>query len=147
MDLSPDKFFLSFITLFITCATVMAADFEYVSPQVQRELEARFDQARFNSSKSTKQLRNHEWTCDMYGIRSHLQVQHGVKLYRWPEATWHNEGAQVTSDYKAEDTALVSRDSRFEDEVKLTADGQLVSRLSLKSPRKQVLAYSVCKTL
>lgn len=84
----------------------------------------------------------------MYGVRSHLQVQHDLNLYRWSvdeHGQWHNAGAQLVSEYKAQPAALVGHKDRFEDQVKISADGSLIARLSVTSPKNMVIAYSVCK--
>lgn len=126
-----------------------SADVEFISQEKQHELESKFDTGHFSANEDTQAIKSHEWTCEMYGMRTRLQVQRGLKLYKWnaSAAEWHNRGAQVVSDYKAEKSALVGRRDRFEDQVRLTKDGQLVSRLSLVSPTNTVVAYSVCKTL
>ncbi len=87
----------------------------------------------------------------MYGVRSRMQVQHGLELYRLSPLgntpNWHNEGAQLVSSYQAHSGALVGLHERFEDQVKLTATGQLISRLSIISPQRVVVAYSLCSSL
>jgi hypothetical protein len=137
----------SIIVFLFICASAMAAELEYLSPERQHELENQFQSARFDSANNAEKLRNREWSCEMYGVRTRLQVQRDVKLYRWPSDSWNNLGAQILSDYKAEPSALVARSARFEDQVKLTTEGRLVSRLTLNSPGRTVIAYSVCKSL
>jgi hypothetical protein len=128
------------------------AEIEYISPEQQQKLESQFNNAAFDPSQDMRKLQTHEWTCDMYGARSHMQVQHDLKLYKWSTSSsapgeWRNSGAQLVSDYKSADSRLIGRKDRFEDQVKMTKDGLLVSRLSLNSPHQTVLAYSVCKIL
>jgi|SRR5665213_3254179 len=149
MDVTRTAFFsLMFVYSSWAFAT---AEIEYISPEQQTKLETLFKEAAFNPSQDKAKLQDKEWTCDMYGARSHMQVQHGLKLYKWSASStlFHNDGAQLVSDYKSEaaDNALTGRKDRFEDQVKVTKDGQLISRLSLNSSRKTVIAYSVCKTL
>lgn len=139
-------------TLFILISSVIAqaAEVEYISPEKQKQLESMFKDAHFSMSKDAQILKAHGWSCDMYGMRTRLQVQRGLKLYEWNASDgneWQNSGAQLVSSYKPEATALVGRRDRFEDQVRITKDGQLVSRLSLNTPEHTVLAYSVCKTL
>lgn len=135
--------------LFLCTAAANAGDVEYISKEKQTELETLFKEAQFSPSKDAQVLKSKEWRCDMYGMRSRLQVQRGLKLYQWKEDSgkWQNKGAQLVSEYKSENSSLKGRRDRFEDEVKVTKDGQLVSRLSLASPAGSVIAYSVCKTL
>lgn len=136
-----------FSLLFVySVSAFAAAEVEYISPEQHTKLENLFKDATFNPEKDAKTIQNHEWSCDMYGARSKMQVQHGLKLYKLSKE-WQNSGAQLVSEYKSESTALIGRKDRFEDQVKITKDGQLVSRLSLNNANKTVLAYSVCKTL
>lgn len=125
------------------------ADVEYISPDQQAKIEAKFNEASFDSGKDGETLTKREWICDMYGARSHMQTQHGLKLYTLSNKSgeWHNSGAQLVSEYKAGASALIGRKDRFEDQVKITKEGLLVSRLSLNNAAKTVVAYSVCKTL
>jgi hypothetical protein len=126
-----------------------AAEVEYISPERQTQLEDEFNKATFDVSQDAKRLAGHSWSCDMYGARSHMQVQHGLKLYAWKEKAgqWSNSGAQLVSEYVSQNSSLTGRKDRFEDQVKITKDGQLISRLTLADGSKSVLAYSVCKTL
>jgi hypothetical protein len=120
---------------------------EYISPEKKQELEMQFDKADF-SSKSVSTLKQKVWTCDMYGVRTRLQVKRGVKLYNWKaESDWHNDGAQVVRDYKNVGGKLIGSTGPLEDQVKLTSQGRLISRLSIaKGPEREVVAYAVCDT-
>lgn len=131
---------------FMSSVAAQAVEVEYISPQKQKQLEAMFNHAGFSARKDARIFKEKNWTCEMYGMRSRLQVQRGLKLYKWSN-DWHNDGAQVVSQYKAENFSLVGRGDRFEDQVKITKDGQLISRLTLTSSKSTVLAYSVCKNL
>lgn len=126
-----------------------AAEIEFIGEAKKSQLAKQFKNARFSVTTDFKTLKNQAWTCDMYGVRSGLQVQRALKLYRWAPgkgSKWHNEGAQVVTDYTAKSEALVGVKKRFEDQVKLTSDGQIISRLSLRAPPQTVIAYSVCQT-
>lgn len=131
---------------FLLCAgfffTLAQADLEFISPTQQAELAKEFETAEF-SNKNQDNLREKSWTCDMYGVRSRMQVQRGLKLYKWDE-TWRNKGAQLVREYKPEKQALVGKSERFQDQVRLTSGGRLISQLSLNSPEHRVVAYSVC---
>lgn len=138
-----------FTFMFVFTLTAPAAEVEYISPERQHQLESLFNGAHF-TGKDSQAIQAHEWICDMYGMRTKMQVQRGLKLYKWSNsgsADWHNTGAQLISEYKGGSTALVGQKDRFEDQVKMTQDGQLVSRLALNNSEKTVIAYSVCKTL
>ncbi|NJM09395.1 MAG: hypothetical protein HC883_00395 [Bdellovibrionaceae bacterium] len=53
-----------------------AIELEYISPSKKQELEVQFEKAEF-SSKDIPALTKKAWTCDMYGVRSRLQVKRG----------------------------------------------------------------------
>ncbi len=129
-------------------ATAFTAEIEYIGPDKQKQLEDLFEKSGYSEPKDTHSLKDAKWSCDMYGVRTHLQVQHALKLYKFsPDAKstgWHNDGAQLVADYKAAPGALVGMHEKFEDQVKLTAEGRLISRLSVISPQKIVVAYSLC---
>ena len=121
-------------------------EMEYISPEKKQELERQFEEADF-SSATAGALKQKQWTCDMYGVRTRLQVKRGVKLYNWKQqANWSNSGAQIVRDYKTENGRLVGITGPLEDQVKLSANGQIISRLSLTRPDRQVVAYAVCDT-
>jgi hypothetical protein len=151
MDVMRPGFF-SLLILF-SISSQAWAEIEYISPEQQQKIENQFKEASFNAEKDLKKIENHAWSCDMFGARSHMQAQHGLKLYDLSSkaasggGSWHNSGAQLVSEYKSEAAALIGRKDRFEDQVKLTKDGLLVSRLSLTNGSGTVVAYSVCKTL
>ena len=124
---------------------VQAMEMEYISPETKTELEREFAKAEF-SSKAAAAIKQKVWTCDMYGVRTRLQVKRGVQLYNWKQDGWHNDGAQIVRDYTAEPSGLTGAKGPLQDEVKLNSKGQLISRLSLTRPEHQVVAYAVCDT-
>ena len=142
--------FLSLVIFFLGLSLTMAGhalDLEYISPERRAELEKDFNSEPFKSPESSK-IKHKKWTCDMYGVRTRLQVKRDVKLYNFKtDSSWRNDGAQVVTEYKLEETSLVGRSERFEDQVKINSKGELISRLSVSSPERQVVAYSVCKSL
>ena len=146
MDDAKTALFSLLLLLTLTVAIAASADVEYISPDRQHELESMFNNAQFSATKDTPTLISHAWKCDMYGVRSRLQVHRDLKLYKWTSQAegWHNDGAQVVSEYKSGEHALVGSKANFEDQVRVTTDGHIVSRLSLTAPLKETLAYSVC---
>lgn len=146
MDGAKTALFSLLLLLTLTVAIAASADVEYISAERQQELETMFNNAQFSAKKDTQTLTSHAWKCDMYGVRSRLQVHRDLKLYKWTSQVdgWHNEGAQVVSEYKTGEHEFVGSKANFEDQVRVTSNGQIVSRLSLTAPLKQTLAYSVC---
>lgn len=149
-----DDFFVKSITsalfaLVLAAPLAGALDIEYFSPAEKNKLVAEFEQAKLENAKA---LTGKTWNCSMYGVRTRLQVQRDVKLYALnsephEEKRLRNSGAQVISQYAVENSVLVGRTVKFEDQIRLTADGRLISRLSLRDPTPTVLAYSVCSPL
>lgn len=125
-----------------------ATGFEYVSPEQKAQLEKDFQDASLSDLQRTE-LFGKKWTCDMYGVRTRLQVQHGLKLYQLVDDKngVKNSGVQLIARYNKESGRLTGRDDRFEDQIKMTARGQLISRLSLSSGTHDVLAYSLCEAM
>ncbi len=124
-----------------------AVDFEYISPERRQELETEFNSSAVKPLVKSE-LKHKKWTCDMYGVRTRLQVQRNVKLYSWQnDKTWENSGAQVVVSYTEDEKSLLGRTERFEDRVKMKSNGELISQLSLVKPEREVIAYSVCKSL
>ena len=147
MDDTKSAYLASLIFFFGLSLTLVghALELEYVSPLKQKELESEFARADFSNGALVK---NKEWTCDMYGVRSRLQVKRGIKLYQWSDReSWHNDGSQVVSEYRLQGRMLTGISKKgIEDQVKLTANGRLISRLSVTQPNPVVIAYSICST-
>lgn len=140
------KGYLPSLILFLLLTAALAdhasGSLEYVTPEQRAELAKKFEEAEFSNHA---EFRHRQWTCDMYGMRTHLQVKRGVKLYRWnDDKTWTNSGAQIVSDYKLKDQSLIGIKNGLEDRIKMTGSGQLIARLSITQPESRVLAYSVC---
>lgn len=126
-------------------------EMEFISLEQKAQLERQFNDAKLAADDAAK-LNGRKWTCDMYGVRSRMQVQRGVKLYslkRNELGGFTNDGAQVISNYSAEPGSLSGKNSRFEDQVRMDSEGRLISRLSLRGATLDtpVIAYSICKAL
>jgi len=135
------------LTLVFAAAVSQALSMEYVSPEQKQQLVDDFEKAKLEKAEA---VAGKAWTCDMYGVRSRLQVQRDVKLYslkRDASGVFKNSGAQPVADYQPKDGALLGVSGRFEDQVRLTTDGQLISKLSVLQPERMVVAYSVCRVL
>lgn len=128
----------------LSSLTGHAADLEFISHEQTEKLATDFNKA----AEATDALltAKKEWSCDMYGMRTRLQVQKGVKLYNWSHASesWMNSGASPVAEYRLEKGVLKGKSERVEDQVRLTPDGKLISRLSTHGESPRVLAYSIC---
>lgn len=120
---------------------------EFVSQEKSMGLKADFGRAMPFTEKALRSVAEKDLKCDMYGVRTRLQVERGVVLYRFrlKNSTWENEGAQVVRNYRVAGTGLVGRHGGLTDTIRIV-DGQLISELSIETPQSSatVLAYSVC---
>jgi hypothetical protein len=124
------------------------AELEYISPEQRKALEQSFASAEVPRAE----ILQGTWKCDLFGIRSSMQVQRGIELYDWSSSAsqtgqWKNAGAQPVNAYRAEGGMVHGVQDRFEDQVKRTRDGHLISQLSVLTPQKMVVAYALCSTV
>lgn len=137
---------MAFFLVLITAAA-HSLEMEYISPQQKQKLVEDFEQAKLEQAPA---VTGKIWSCDMYGVRSRMQVQRDVKLYSLSQGSagaFTNKGAQVVSEYRLKDGVLSGQSGKFEDQLRVTPGGQLISRLSVRQPTPTVIAYSVCKVL
>ncbi|MGE3386495.1 MAG: hypothetical protein AB7K41_07185 [Bdellovibrionales bacterium] len=140
-------------------AASQVAAIEFISKDQVRQLSQEFASARAPKPEEIKALSEREIKCDMYGVRTRLQVERDVRLYHFksisPKTTqWDNQGAQVVQQYQIEDNGLIGRQGTMKDEVRLDKKNQVVAELSLLRPASAsegesttpvVLAYSKCR--
>lgn len=123
-------------------APVKNLSFEYV-PKIKRDALADM----FKGAKAPTPGRfEHKWSCDMYGMKTALQVERHVPLYDFLAARnqeFSNGGAQLVKQYRMTSEDLDGQSGQILDKIRETNTGLLVSQLTLKSSG-QVLAYSVC---
>lgn len=136
------------LVLLLSLAVHAESSFEYVSPDQKAQLEKDFREGSLSPTQQSELLQK-TWSCDMYGMRTRLQIQRGLKLYQLVDdkSGVKNNGVQLIAHYNKESGQLIGRDGRFEDQIKMTARGQLISRLSLSAGSHDVLAYSLCKAM
>jgi hypothetical protein len=135
------------VFLVLVTAIAHSLEMEYISPQQKQRLVDEFEASKL---AKTDILTGKKWSCDMYGVRSRLQVQRDVKLYslsKNPSGAYANNGAQVVSEYQFKNGVFSGKNSKFEDQLRITANGRLMSRLSVLKPSPVVIAYSVCKAI
>jgi hypothetical protein len=133
--------------LLLISAIAHSLDLEYISPAQKEKLVEDFEHAKLEKADA---ILGKKWSCDMYGVRSRMQVQRDVKLYtlnKGTSGTFANTGAQVVSKYRFEKGVFAGQQGKFEDSLRMTAKGELISRLSVLQPQPAVIAYSVCKVL
>ena len=148
-DVRPARFYLCCFALFalIGAALPASAEVDYISPARTTELENQFASAK--PADVTALTHFTKWTCDMYGMRSKLQVQRGLDLYAFSASktdasALNNSGdAPVTRFARHGDAFEGTTDKGVLDQLRVTADGHLVGKLSLPA-HKLTIAYAVC---
>lgn len=119
---------------------------EYVSPQRIVDLRTQFESAEPLSSDRLSDLQGKVWICDLYGVRTRMQVERGLKLYQFKSGKehWWNDGSQVVREYKHKSGHLVGKTSNLRDQLRYS-DGKIWSQLSLeRNNTSTVLAYAEC---
>lgn len=134
--------------LSVISLSALGLDLEYISPKKKIELEHEFSIANAPVATQMTPLA-HAWKCDMYGVRTRLQVKRGMNLYKWTQRDgyWQNLGAQLPRQYQAEGADLVGKQDKFIDRVRMTSKGTLIAQLSVSDPTPQILAYSTCTSI
>lgn len=134
---------------------VGAAALEYVSKDRVSELTADFSTGQAPKDSDLAKWKGRSFKCEMYGMRSRLQVDRDVRLYQFEvtesaQKVVQNRGAQVIQSYVKEATGLVGHQGSIRDEVRKCANGKIVSKLSRSSDdssSENILAYSVCRLI
>jgi hypothetical protein len=144
------KGYLSIILVVLSLAkasSVQAVELEFLHAQQLKALESQFDSAKGQIPKAGT-----EYSCEMYGVRTRLQVQRNTNLYIWhlPEKDSStaavNSGDMPIIEYVLTGNQLVGRHAKgYQDQVRWQSDGTLVSRLTLSDKDHTVLSYSVCR--
>jgi hypothetical protein len=125
---------------------VQAGAIEYIAPRDALSLKSQFSIATVPAETDLAAVAGKEWRCDMYGMRTRLQVERDLPLYKFTKAnsTWRNDGAQLVKAYSAQSESLKGTSGRVTDEVRMAGHGtQLIGRMSLEG--STVLAYTTCK--
>jgi len=139
----------------VSVAAVPAVAIEFIPKEQVKILSEEYGRARVPTRADIKGISGHELLCDMYGMRTRLQVERGVRLYMLVENSnkWQNQGAQVISEYHLENQGLIGRKGMMVDELRLNSKNEWIAQLSLKSADDQgtekkqlvILAYSKCQ--
>jgi hypothetical protein len=152
--------------LLVVTPTVHAVDIEFIADQQIAGLQAEFSRLPVPSNNTIEQaLLGRSWLCELYGVRSRLQVERNVSLYQFSRAknALANRGSYPIENYRMDHRGITGRTSNLEDIVRVSVDGKsLMSELSVPaevtpgpsstgvtrsalSPLRQVIAYAICK--
>jgi len=155
-----------FGVLLMVTPTVHAVDIEFIPDQEIARLQTEFSRLPVPSNNNVEQsLIGRSWLCELYGVRTRLQVERNVSLYQFSRAknALANRGSYPIANYRMDHRGLAGRTSNLEDIVRLSVDGKsLMSELSVPaeknpgpasdpitrsalSPLRQVIAYAICK--
>jgi len=117
-----------------------AADIQYISESERTQLGQDFEQAKPLTEVSG------QWTCDMYGMSSHLQVSKSVRLYSFKsdKTEFRNTGAQaqIVPVYTVRKGEMNGSSGNLNDQLRQSKNGQLLSKLTHEG---HVIAYSRCR--
>lgn len=136
-----------------------------IDNQEMRRLQNTFRNFQALDSKVGKEsIVGKNWNCDLYGIRTRLQVEKDLLLYsfRGLGDSMINKGAQPISRYSWTKIGLQGTNDKLTDVLRFSPDRQnLIAELSvdiadlpttnvletnsLVSPRRRVVAYALCK--
>ncbi len=146
-DFKPAWMQILFFVLALLTPGLAQADLEYVSVEQRQVLREAFASG---AALGLAELRG-KWKCDLFGVRTNLQVKRDLELYAWTggdkPGLWKNQGAQLITDYRMSQASLIGATEQFEDEVKLTTNGILISQLTLLKPSRTILAYALCRNV
>lgn len=144
-----DTWKASLLSLFLLCANPAIAAVE--DPEFVSQAQVDSLLLQFNSAKSTVDqtlLATHpQWTCNMYGVRSRLQIRRGLSNYNWSrqDDQWSNSGELPVGRYvQAKDGLQGTGERGVRDDVRQLGKDKLIARLSRQDSPDTILSYSVC---
>lgn len=117
-----------------------ATSFEYIPESTRQELAAEF----LAASAPNPSIFNKNWICDMYGMRSHMQVKKNVSLYNISENK-DNLGSHPIKKYVATAIEFVGKSQDFTDRLRFTKDGHIIAELTSNKDSASLIAYSRCR--
>jgi hypothetical protein len=127
--------FLAFFSL-----TAQAVEIEYIPPAKRAELKSDFDK-----STPIKEIEG-KWSCEMFGVRSGLQVAHDVKLYDFKklDSGYKNSGAHFVTSFSIKSGEFTGSARNMNEMIRRKSDGKLISRLTPEGTNDATV-YSVCR--
>ncbi len=137
---------IALITLAVFAHSAFAEE-AIVSPTQATDLKKAFSLARPLESKDLTAMAEKDLSCDMFGMRTRLQVEKDIKLYnfKFAQKNWQNRGAQVVQSYQLTKTGFVGTDGHLVDEIRKTADDKFMAQLSRDADKSSVIAISKCQ--
>lgn len=135
--------------LFCLPFAVRAADLTYVTPAQVDELQTTFAAASLTPDDLQTLIGTKGWRCDLYGVRTRLQVRRDIDVYRFtrtiPDAEIKNSGAQPITSYAIDAKSLRGTGEHgLIDEVRVTPKKELIAKLSIPE-RGVTVAYTLCR--
>lgn len=141
--------FLFFIFGLLSSRLGSATSFEYIGADTRSQLERDFREAHAPTAQALRK----KWSCDMYGMRTHLQVKRGMVLYEFSNASSDasseltNLGRHNVRAYRLTQDGALGETEKLTDTIKITSQGKLIARLYAKMEGREPLlvAYSTCE--
>ncbi len=115
---------------------------EYIDPSQRAQLQQDFERG---TPATLEEMDGKPWQCNLFGVRTGLQIQRNLKLYRFHGTL--NRGTHLVQQYVADNSRFLGTTGDYEDEIRVKQDGTLISRLNKKSPQSSqslTIAYAVC---
>lgn len=140
--------FLSFIIgLTLLSTTTQALNLNYVSPQTKESLSEDFKQAHH----VIPEIPSANWTCEMFGVRTGLQYEKDVFLYKFKPTTKssvQNDGLSPTKsfDLNSKKSEMKGQSGPVSEFIRFQSEKRLVSKF-VHTRSQKTLAFARCQVL
>ena len=150
-----DKLFYPAFLIWLTSAllglsaTAAPLEYTYITPIERQNFVTQFEQAPPAAPSLDARIGDRDWSCDMYGMRTQMQVKPQTRLYHFHHQgkTWQNSGALPIGHYAIQNGVLTGENQKVRDQIKISDRGQLISQLTTASKPAVVLSYSICRPI
>jgi hypothetical protein len=125
------------------------AEIEHVSDTKVKELEQLFSIGTPAEKNRMKSLHESLWSCDLFGVRSRMQVIRGAKLYSFVLSgdTVQNSGSQEVKLYQIQKGELQGDSRHITDHIRFLSRNHLIARMTTKAGSPETVAFATCKSL
>lgn len=126
-----------------------STEIEHVSDAKVAELEQLFSIGAPAEKDRIKRLHQSLWSCDLFGVKSRMQVIREAKLYSFlvEGSSLQNLGSQEVKSYSLDGGELKGSSARISDHVRFLSRNHLISKITTKNDAPEALAYAICKSI
>lgn len=124
-------------------------EIEHVSDAKVAELEQLFSIGAPAEKSRIQKLHQSLWSCDLFGVKSRMQVIRDAKLYSFlvEGSSIKNLGSQEVKSYSILAGELTGSSARISDQVRFLSRNHLISKITTKSETPEALAFAICKSM